>query len=677
MSDERREEDERAKTERYLAYLDAIDLPNSRRLDTPEGIADWVQHHQFELELKPEDPLCIRLSHMVKRMLRVVDFISGWTAPLDENRKQRRDIERGREWIKKLLEANPSLIQVRWGGAETLEGMRSLEERVTNAIEKHLLWWHLPDRPNSYEMFAGGYEFLPTFGVFPFFLLDERKLNWDVIQFGVQRKVGLMMAREVAREVFDIDIQDEPASLAARAAGPPVKEIDKHALEEGIHRARRYNRHKFLFLGVGHAAFKIILAELDHAKYFEFRSILKDVPSLLKAAAQPCDAHNGDKWFSKQVCSMIQRDHEGTRYILVSDPGDYDYNEIIQYHQQLASLPARRRRGAAVADLRRFELVHHQQIPVGIGFSLCCVPRWLKQPEMFADIAAAIRGYLDENPRFLKALAVEGVSVERSHIKELKKLAKLRPSPPRTGEEAGPGVAKRDLLVKDMADMRYAGIARLIKSGTVDEHVGMGVAVDRRHVLTCAHVVNDALSRLAESREPPDKGQDKVHVVFPYSASKKPISGGVQIWKPVGTERLSDVAVVELDEDIPEDVRMPSFSCEQDLHDLDFVVFGVTSKDSLGGIVKGQIKGYLPNKNVELKGSGFEDIFIAKGFSGAAVWSPRFLKSVGIVSQKKGDASVQVAYMIPASLLKEAWPHLPDSNGEERPQAHRAASNAP
>src|SRR5208337_752791 len=185
---------------------------------------------------------------------------------------------------------------------------------------------------------------------------------------------------------------------------------------------------------------------------------------------------------------------------------------------------------------------------------------------------------LDENPRFLKALAAEGVSVERSHLEELKMLAKLRPSTPRTGEEAGPGDAKRGLLVKDMADMRYAGIARLIKSGTVDEHVGMGVAVDRCHVLTCAHVVNDALSRLAESREPPDKGQDKVHVVFPYSdsAPKKPISGGVQIWKPVGTERLSDVAVVELDEDIPEDVRMPSFSCEQDLHDLDFVVFGVT-----------------------------------------------------------------------------------------------------
>jgi len=214
----------------------------------------------------------------------------------------------------------------------------------------------------------------------------------------------------------------------------------------------------------------------------------------------------------------------------------------------------------------------------------------------------------------------------------------------------------------------YAGTARLIRSGTDARHVGMGVAVDHRHILTCAHVVNDALGRQAESREPPDKGQDKVHVVFPYSASGKPISGGVQIWIPVGTERLSDVAVVELDEDIPKDVGVPSFSCEQETHHRDFEVFGATSEDPRGGIVEGRIKGNLPNGTVELTGKGFEDIFISPGYSGAAVWSTNLRKVVGIVSQKKRDTTVLVAYMIPASLLKQAWPFLPDSNGEETPQ---------
>ena len=221
---------------------------------------------------------------------------------------------------------------------------------------------------------------------------------------------------------------------------------------------------------------------------------------------------------------------------------------------------------------------------------------------------------------------------------------------------------------------RYAGTARLIKSGTDARHVGMGVAVDRRHVLTCAHVVNDALGRHAESREPPNKGQDKVHVVFPYSASGKPISGGVQIWIPVGTERLNDVAVVEIDEDIPKDVGVPSFSCKQEIHHLDFEVFGATSEDPCGGIVEGRIKGNLPDGTVELSGKHFEDIFIGQGYSGAAVWSTNLHKVVGIVSRKKRDTTVLVAYMIPASLLKQAWPLLPDSNGGETEEVVRSPS---
>src|SRR5689334_13378647 len=140
---------------------------------------------------------------------------------------------------------------------------------------------------------------------------------------------------------------------------------------------------------------------------------------------------------------------------------------------------------------------------------------------------------------------------------------------------------------------RYAGIAKLTRYNSPDVHAGMGVVMDCRHVITCAHVVNEALYRSPESVERPERDKDKVDVSFPFSNFKSAITGGVQTWYPAGSRPLSDVAVLELDKDIPADVGVPLIKHRGEVDAGEFFVYGATLKNPGGGHVEGRVKGKL------------------------------------------------------------------------------------
>src|SRR4051794_15295219 len=114
---------------RYRLYLEtiheAIGLPvDAPWLHTDPGIELWSKG--FKRPLAHDDYLCKRLSRMVRRMLRVVDYVSGWPLPLGPNRSQDRDPKRGQKWIKELFRDFPSLIQVPWGDKKTFGKMEKL-----------------------------------------------------------------------------------------------------------------------------------------------------------------------------------------------------------------------------------------------------------------------------------------------------------------------------------------------------------------------------------------------------------------------------------------------------------------------------------------------------------------------------------------------------------------------
>jgi hypothetical protein len=121
---------------------------------------------------------------------------------------------------------------------------------------------------------------------------------------------------------------------------------------------------------------------------------------------------------------------------------------------------------------------------------------------------------------------------------------------------------------------------------------GMGVVVDGRHVVTCAHVVNSALGRPFESQNKPDK---QVPVAFPYSNVSKAVRmGRVVSWYPMGQGRTRDIAVLELDDDVPARAEIASLVLDYNLKDHTFEVFGFREGSIKGNNVAGMFMGPPP-----------------------------------------------------------------------------------
>jgi hypothetical protein len=105
-----------------------------------------------------------------------------------------------------------------------------------------------------------------------------------------------------------------------------------------------------------------------------------------------------------------------------------------------------------------------------------------------------------------------------------------------------------------------SGIARIVlssPSGT-ERHIGMAIIVDDQHVMTCCHVLNDALGR--RSRLDPERpAANQVFALrFPY-ANNAPGIGRVHEW---GLDHAwpKDIAVLRLEEAAPTATGVAAFS---------------------------------------------------------------------------------------------------------------------
>jgi hypothetical protein len=96
-----------------------------------------------------------------------------------------------------------------------------------------------------------------------------------------------------------------------------------------------------------------------------------------------------------------------------------------------------------------------------------------------------------------------------------------------------------------------AGIAKILKRDGSGRHGGMAIMIDRRHVVTCAHVVNAALGLPIEAVAKPT---EPVPVAFPLWTRRDTINGRLVAWHPIGCGSVEDVAVLELEADAPVEI---------------------------------------------------------------------------------------------------------------------------
>ena len=192
--------------------------------------------------------------------------------------------------------------------------------------------------------------------------------------------------------------------------------------------------------------------------------------------------------------------------------------------------------------------------------------------------------------------------------------------------------------------------------------VGAGFLISEKHVLTCAHVVADALGIARDTQDIPI---EDVYLDFPLVDSEKQLTAKVVFWSPVplkgstSVKGKEDIAGLELKSTLPEGVQPVGLVIKEDLRGHPFRTFGFPAGHDDGLEATGVLRGRQGTGWVQLEGVKQTGVRLEPGFSGAPVWDEKLKGVVGMAvaaDQKRPEA--KVAFMIPTEVLATVWSDL-------------------
>ena len=198
--------------------------------------------------------------------------------------------------------------------------------------------------------------------------------------------------------------------------------------------------------------------------------------------------------------------------------------------------------------------------------------------------------------------------------------------------------------------------------------VGAGFLVSNRYVLTCAHVITQALSIAENTSEAPS---DLVDLDFPLIAPGQKIKAKVIFWKAVryfsatSTVDAEDIAGLELQSELPSGAEPVRLITADDLYNHTMRVFGFPNGHDDGVWAGGVLSAERANKWVQMEAVIVPGYQVEPGFSGAPVWDETLAGVVGMaVAVERQREGVKSAFMIPTKVLSQAWSELNQSSNE-------------
>jgi formylglycine-generating enzyme required for sulfatase activity len=205
-----------------------------------------------------------------------------------------------------------------------------------------------------------------------------------------------------------------------------------------------------------------------------------------------------------------------------------------------------------------------------------------------------------------------------------------------------------------MFDYVTRAIVRILDAG--HRPVGAGCLVRERLIVTCAHVVAEALGLPRDTAEVPTA---PIALDFPFVASTTATARAI-LWWPYrqagGGDRRHDLAVLELQAALrsvdPGRLLMPGHERPGPIH-----VYGFPEKAGLGDAgdwIEGRVTPLLPNDWLKLVQRDQQARFIEPGCSGGPVIVDETGLVAGIVSLRRSGSGPAEAYGISATLIREA-----------------------
>ena len=205
-----------------------------------------------------------------------------------------------------------------------------------------------------------------------------------------------------------------------------------------------------------------------------------------------------------------------------------------------------------------------------------------------------------------------------------------------------------------------SSVARIYsKSGEV---IGAGFLVATKHIITCAHVVAEALGIERETSEMPVA---EISLDFPRVTPGHKLTANVIFWRPIHPnpstleEFEEDIAILELRNLPPQAVRPVRLVTSEKLWGHPFRVLGFPEGQSNGVWASGLLREVIASGWVQLEDVKEPGYALQPGFSGAPVWDDELQGVAGMaVAAEMNQLHVKAAFIIPVTQLATAWSKL-------------------
>ncbi len=188
-----------------------------------------------------------------------------------------------------------------------------------------------------------------------------------------------------------------------------------------------------------------------------------------------------------------------------------------------------------------------------------------------------------------------------------------------------------------------------------NEIKGAGFLVHEKYILTCAHVVRDALG-LEETPSSAPNVDHRIVFSFPFLEQDRFLDASIHA---DGWDQKKDIAVLRVHSALPQAAQAVKLSCinVNKIEDHSFTVYGYPSISypfikkgvwTHGTIGKKREHGLVQLESVN--GNGYP---VQKGFSGGPVFDKELNKVVGMIAT--ADEEVRVSSMIPVEILYSVY----------------------
>jgi len=209
-----------------------------------------------------------------------------------------------------------------------------------------------------------------------------------------------------------------------------------------------------------------------------------------------------------------------------------------------------------------------------------------------------------------------------------------------------------------------ASVVRIVDTRL--ERIGMGYLIAPDTVITCAHMVADALDDCDKSQA--DAPCGIVHLNRPLSSLKgdKSVYRQAQVhtdgWYPAcapGDEPengLADIAILRIiDQPYATPPALAPLAPGPQFDHLTFETYGCPKGHEENGVyTRGLTRAPIGNGRIQVEGeSGYA---IEPGYSGAPVWCSQVRAVIGVIVQDEEDPQVPAGFVIPSTLLLHACP---------------------